>query len=842
MSTTISDSMSYTPPGSEVSTPETGSTAPDYLSSFDDALDDMLDELSGDVQVGDPVQGCPCQLPGIEADTLKTIHIDVGWTFSAGTPTGSYALSVAGQNFMGELSGGGIRIDKELFSLFGDGMLEIRLENGPVYRSEISLCLPPIQTEAGLLRRLTNLGWFAGEGNAFDQRAAWAVRAFKRVAMNSYQRGANVVEDENTDAGFLASLQAAYGAHPDDDVSSGASLVVNEGDFFDCQMFGTRELLRSSFEVAAVPDDLDPGEGAAVWAGQLTSGVVMPIAGPYRLFLRAFDTDSGDPVMPNRINLPQPVLMSKFVLWELGFTLVAGRAGWSKLNGTWTRLGQRPEGGFNRELQWAVREFQCYAKSPQAAREVSGGSERRYLYRLAEQSPFPLGGVSQFPEREIVSGSLCPLTRQAMQAWADQRLRCPVVLYASNQRVDDDGPVYLMNPVQRENLWFHEDSVVGGTNPLVFAVNWSGVYPIPASFDGEAHDGSHRFPLPITIGKYLASVPGGPKTIPQDNTQWLGESNEVTPFNLTGAGGLDGAGMSDAGLSTFKVVRTAAHFECSCFFDVINAYDTVGLSLGLCHWTLARVQGGTGPDEPRELPAFLACFQNLDSAGYMQAFGRYGVFPAGRWEELELQDDTRTYIERVDLECSNWRVNMSGVSGTDDQRRFNNTYCKTWHFYWRAIMASRTNLALRRAMWTMVRVRIRDILDGTFNINNEDVRVGDVATSEKAVALLLRWHIYKPLNLFGNGSELRPILQQVLIAHPVANQARETAMIDQIGAITYPLVDPEPPPAPQTWNDLVLLRAMANVPQQDNSGRGYVTQLNDSTLSDTLNSFEFLPP
>ena len=856
MSTSITGSMPL-PPGSGISTPAPAPPPPPppppqaIGSGIDEARAVRRDELSGDGQLGVTVQGCPCQLPGVEADTLKSLHIDLGWTFSGGTPEGNYGLSVAGQNFMGRLNGGTIRLDRELYSLFGDGALEIQLDKGPVYRAEISLCLPPVQTEAGVVRRLTNLGWYAGEGTAFDQRAGWAVRAYKRAVMNDHARGVNVAEDEHTDAAFLASLQAAYGAHPEDEVSADANLVVSEAAFFDCQLFGSLHLLRGSWEVVGAADDLDPGEGPGVWASRATTGVVMPIAGPYRLFLRAFDSDSGEPVMPNRINLPQPVLMAKFVLAELGYAAVHGPGGWSQVNGTWTRLGRRPSGRFDRSLQWAVREFQCYAKSPQAAREASGGAERRYLHRLAAESPQALGGVSRLGEGELVSGSLCAVTRQAMQAWADQRLRCPVVVYASPRRVDMLGPLYQMNPVQRENLWIHDEAVLGGADPFVYAIDWSGVFAIPAAFGGRVVDGVHSFPMPVVVGRYHDAVPGGPKTIRQDDTHWPGESNEVTPQNLTGTGGLTGIGMSDANLSTYKVVRTAAHFECSCFFDVINAYDTVGISLGLCHWTMARVQGGpVHVNEPRELPAFLACFQHQDPDGYRQAFGRYGVFPQGRWEDRALLPETRTYVDWVMLEGSTWRVNMAGAGGTDAERRLDNTYCKTWHFYWRALMVSRTSAALRQAMWTMVRVRLQDILDGTFVINGNVVRVGDVATSEKAVALLLRWHIYQPAELFklvvvrgqpDPTSKLRTILRRVLAAHPVANQAREDALIEAVGDITYPLVPPPPPPLPDEWLDLNAIRDRDDVPQQTEFP-DYVTNLISPTLSNALNSFEFLPP
>jgi hypothetical protein len=87
-----------------------------------------------------------------------------------------------------------------------------------------------------------------------------------------------------------------------------------------------------------------------------------PIAGDFTLYLRAFNPDDKEPKyrgpFSNRVNLPQPIHMAQFVLFELGYWLIAeeGRFIWEKIDETWTlvtntglmeRLGSIPNGRYS---------------------------------------------------------------------------------------------------------------------------------------------------------------------------------------------------------------------------------------------------------------------------------------------------------------------------------------------------------------------------------------------------------------------------------------------------------------------------------------------------------------
>jgi hypothetical protein len=384
------------------------------------------------------------KLEDVTKDIGKTLNINVGWTFTAGRPSGRYALQIKGQpeNISGKFSNGELRITG-LTSLCGEGALTIELVDsagkatGPGYCSKVILGeLPKIQTAAGLARRLTNLGFYAGTDGECNGRMAWAIRAFKRMNMNAFTRNKNEVENNTATKAFLEAVQTLYGAQPDDQINSNLSLAVSNASIDYCGMFGSCVYRRGSFEEQGAPDDFDPDpQGTGIWEGESAGEVTKePIAGNYALYLRAFDSAKENP-FSNRINLPQSICMAQFVLFELGYWLVWGeKDGLVKEENTWIRKKFIPDGWLGRYTQWAVREFQCYAKFDYAAKEDVTSTEKQFLprvFRATGDNPVRLIGNARYPNDGEVNGKLNEETRKALQAWADGALRCPVFVCAS---------------------------------------------------------------------------------------------------------------------------------------------------------------------------------------------------------------------------------------------------------------------------------------------------------------------------------------------------------------------------------------------------------------------------
>ena len=776
----------------------------------------------------------PCPLQPIESDELKSLHIDIGWTFTGGAPEGNYELTLNGQTFIGALNSGQIRIDNQLDSIAGSGELTITVTNGPIFKANMELCMPEIQSAAGLAQRLTNLGFYAGADGVCDGRMMWAIRAFKRVQMNSFTRNQSEVENNTATQIFLTAVQNVYGVHPNDSITSSLTLGGVSRPSTPCGMFGSHTYLRSRFEIAGATDDVDPRDAGnnGVWEGNGAGGIEEPVAGTFAIFLRAFDPGAGDSPIPNRVNLPQPIHMAQFVLFELGYWLVRGSGGWTTHSGTLTRDSFTPDGIFGRNTQWATREFQCHAKFANAAEEDLSSTERRYLPRLFALSPTALTGNAQYPENGRISGALKGATRNVLQAWADSALRCPVIVYASTDNNSATANGSDLTRIVKENLWLYDDHP--NHTPRMYAIDYSGYYTIPAVYTGNVTSGGHSFPRPIVIGEYVSNMDGGPLSIPARHS-WNSEHAEVRPDTMIGTGGSNGVGLTVSQLSTFKVVRTASHFECLGYFDCFNAYDDVTISFGPCHWTLARCSGAGAPNERREMPAFLSYMRNTYADAYWTCFGIFGLRPERGWP-ITMSNSTGTYNDRITIQTESGSHVLCGASDTNNYRRAENKYCKNWHVFYRFQMACRTSDDMRRAMWDFSRIRVRDILDKTFNITGAARRVGDYVTSEKGVAMLLRWHIFRPAHLFrtpspGNPNHLQNILTTVITAYPAANQAREDAVLQELSNVGGPL----------TNGGLTTIHGWNNIPQQGIRPY-YDLNLTNPTLSNIFNSFDFETP
>lgn len=354
-----------------------------------------------------------------------------------------------------------------------------------------------------------------------------------------------------------------------------------------------------------------------------------------------------------------------------------------------------------------------------------------------------------------------------MQAWVDGVLRCPVIVYATmdyNRNVSENGTD--LTKLVKENLWLWDDHKQ--TAPRMYAIDYSGYYEISDTYRGEVSvTQGYKFPRPIVLGTYQITKYGsGAVSNPPYHT-WESKDVEITPNNLIGKGGIDGVGLTDKELSTFKVVRTASMYECSAYFDCFNAWDDVTISFGPCHWTLASLKY---PEQQRELPAFLAYVKHAYPNTYRTFFGNFGLSPKRVWTSNDnnrpgIDEDGKKVIKgggaayndniTIQAEKEDYVI-LCGKTGNVSEKAKENTYCKGWHWFYRFQMACRISKYLHKAMWDFTRFRIRDILEHKLVLTikekdkpeqKEEITIGDYITSEKGVAMLLRWHIWRPAHI-----------------------------------------------------------------------------------------------
>jgi hypothetical protein len=153
--------------------------------------------------------------------------------------------------------------------------------------------------------------------------------------------------------------------------------------------------------------------------------------------------------------------------------------------------------------------------------------------------------------------------------------------------------------------------------------------------------------------------------------------------------------------------------------------------------------------------------------------------------------------------------------GAPPAEQIDNAY-KGWHWVYRFEMAGRTIPAWREACWDFARLRIRDVRSAPWGTvtrgrkatktvpadpnaypgipdfpDGHPVTVGDVYTSDRAVALLHRWHVYTPGDVVSknlSGDDLRAAFRHAMDALPGAwntppdtwDDNHETALINGI--------------------------------------------------------------
>ena len=113
------------------------------------------------------------------------------------------------------------------------------------------------------------------------------------------------------------------------------------------------------------------------------------------------------------------------------------------------------------------------------------------------------------------------------------------------------------------------------------------------------------------------------------------------------------------------------------------------------------------------------------------------------------------------------------VSRKIKNKKGDSTWFACWHWFFRFAMVSRTVEDFRKTQWDMVRIRIKDMLDTKITLTHgaltlSSVKIGDIYTSEKAVAYLYRYHIWRPSRItsssynMANNSSTKPTIGMML--------------------------------------------------------------------------------
>ncbi len=468
-------------------------------------------------------------------------------------------------------------------------------------------------------------------------------------------------------------------------------------------------------------------------------------------------------------------------------------------------------GVFDAVTEWSVREFQIYAGMANIAQLTSaamGASPpERYRDRLQQVANTD---VYTGPVSGVVNGE----TRIVLQVWLAYSYRIPVVVEV--WRVD--GAARRGTTPRVGNLWKHNGHTDAADR--MFVTDLSEYYGT-GIIDTQP------------LGDY---VPYGPRSVPPYQTQ-----SEVLPLPLVGVAW---SSMTPEQQSTFVVSRAVAEVECYGFFDGINAWDDQTVSIPLFHATLAT------PGEKGELGAALAYLEEARPAGFETAFGRFGLRAAVRWggsgAGLLSSGGARRFAAKVALD------DESGTHDVTERDEYN--YLRSWHWIYRWVMAGRAVADYQRGLYEFARHRLHALLESEWpaslhfdNGTRRAATLGDVFTSERAVALLLRWHVNMPAQVINAGLVAKPIRDALANARGTAagdfsgtNVAQWTATDEQalVAGILQAALDTPGAPSDAT------MKNVANFPTWSAglNPYGYTLPTSIPALSTARGSFRLDPP
>jgi subtilisin family serine protease len=445
-----------------------------------------------------------------------------------------------------------------------------------------------------------------------------------------------------------------------------------------------------------------------------------------------------------------------------------------------------PDGSFGPSSELAVRELQIYAGMKKIARDPDNPAERDYAYSLVQES-----NVSPYSGK--ITGTFDANTRKILAHWLNNSFRCPVVIQACtiNKELKKDRVSSYY-----QNIWRHNE--LYDRKLWVFVRDLSGHYDENTEFKLlTAPDGQKPTKL-MYLGRRYGQGPcsGGVKN---KGKPFSWPSSELLPENMFGktydsllqaSEGSRGSAQAEEALrqlSTYKVVRYNAEKECEGRLDVVNGWDPSFISIGPYHSTLGHPDGDNV--NPGELCGFFCYFKERYDLAFEQLFGKFGfdtfctnsIYQHTTRQCLKQQWailGDQCFFEKQRKYCGwicRW-YEKPDLTGEVEHRPVPNkkndmNYYRSWHWFYRFVMAGRVSGEYRRAWWDMARLKIRDIgntpvrMSWLKGLNDNRVPlVKDVFTSETAIAILVTLHASQPDNIVektSSGRYLNGVLSDI---------------------------------------------------------------------------------
>lgn len=427
---------------------------------------------------------------------------------------------------------------------------------------------------------------------------------------------------------------------------------------------------------------------------------------------------------------------------------------WTSLPTRLARLGFGAPSGLT-PPDHMVREFQIAASGPRVATSANPMPQDRLdLRQFADLRAVDNADLYSGP----VSGRPNQRTRELLRTWENHGYRSPLIIGAFDSAQLDPAGKPLAGPLAgNADLWGREDLMA--TRPRVFAADFT-----------RTDLATDRIGLSDldAIGQFSKWQPTknrpeqhGPACLePGLKGEHPVAAAEVTSERLLGLTDVElltrlvdpaAEDLRRRRLSTFKVIRAMAEQECWGYLDRVNAYDGAGISVGLCHWSMAgAVCRPTGVTELGGVAAYLAWLERQGTIAGADLFRTQG-----------LTIDAKQPLDRVVAKRAGNGSYRAQLNFLDDRgeplamtKDGPKEYMPSWRSFYRWVQLGRTSAAFGLFNWHMIRRRLRHLLDVPFIDAHlpKDIRqtagvrptIGSVFTSEVAVSQILRWHVKRP--------------------------------------------------------------------------------------------------
>lgn len=457
-------------------------------------------------------------------------------------------------------------------------------------------------------------------------------------------------------------------------------------------------------------------------------------------FLRHVGKKLREPVL----NLPGDLLLAKVFEGE-------------DTSGPWTdRLGEQLRAiGFGplegkTSVERALREFQIAATADLAATAITGADAEK----VGSRDFRALVAVANSARYEGPnSGRANMETRACIRRWVDLGQRSPILISAFEWNAAKTE-VAKDEIAKFNDVWDRYE--VEDTKLRMFAADFTRVNA------GKTIDEKGLEP----IGQYSVITKkniGGPGPL----TITKASRSELAEFR-PGRVGFDEKTLAEAKLgdknyaaaSTFRIIRAVSEIECLGYLDQINAYDDAGISFGPCHWSLGGLKKKGKKTKPTDdckeegelggFATYLHYLDSLKSGQEVDVFASQGLMP------LLSGKTTAEAAARSQSNAANkWPLGWIDDRGKSRPMTFADILeaVPTWRNFYRWVDIGRRHDDIGTAAWKMSLRRLHQLLSVGFPRNlltpehqkaMPKPTLGDIFTSELAVALLLRWHVKVP--------------------------------------------------------------------------------------------------